>query len=188
MQRAALSEETIAALQNVHDEFTAEIKHKISEEANKYFMLLLDVEGRETLKEILVNDDYSLQVHDRWGKPFLANISAGQRQIMSISFIAALARIAAADNVFEMPFFMDTPFGRLSSEHRRNLVEKVPTFCAQWVLQGSRREAALLRRSGKWEVLYTTKRRAGVTKLCVKTRRRERNFGKPWRNNEIFWR
>ena len=75
-------------MQAVYDEFTDEIKLKIADEANKYFVQLLDKESRETLRSILVKDDYSLQILDRWGEPFLANISAGQRQIMSISFIA----------------------------------------------------------------------------------------------------
>ena len=55
------------------------------------------------LRKIVVEDDYSLQVLDPWGKPFLANISAGQRQVASISFILALARAAAGGQVLEMP-------------------------------------------------------------------------------------
>ena len=29
---------------------------------------------------------------------------------------------------------MDTPFGRLSYEHRRNLIEQLPGLASQWVL------------------------------------------------------
>lgn len=159
-QRASLAEDTHKALQVVHDVFTDEIKCKLAEDANKFFAQLLDKEGRETLKQIQVNEDYSLQIFDRWGKPFLANISAGQRQIMSISFIAALAKVAAAEALLEMPLFMDTPFGRLSLEHRKNLVETVPTFCAQWILLATdtefrKQEASLLKRGGRWGKFYS---------------------------------
>ena len=159
VQRAHLAEDTCNALQAVYDEFTDEIKLKIADEANKYFVQLLDKESRETLRSILVKDDYSLQILDRWGKSFLANISAGQRQIMSISFIAALANIAASGKILEMPLFMDTPFSRLSFEHRKNLIEMVPGFCAQWILLATdtefrKQEAALLRKNNRWGKFY----------------------------------
>ena len=170
-QMAILVEEASAALSGIYGDFTKEIKQKIADAANIYLMELLDKEGRETLHRILVNVDYSLQIYDKWNKPFLANISAGQRQIMSISFIAALAKVAAAENIFEMPLFMDTPFGRLSLEHRKNLVEKVPHYCAQWVLLATdtefrRQEAELLRSSGHWGKFYQLKSGGpGVTNI-----------------------
>lgn len=170
--RASLVEETWAALSNIYDEFTKEIRRKVADASNQYFMELLDKEGRETLRRILVNDDYSLQILDRWNKPFLANISAGQRQIMSISFIAALAKVAAAEKILEMPLFMDTPFGRLSFEHSKNLVEKIPHYCAQWVLlvtdrEFRKQEATILRSGGQWGKFYQLKSGGlGITNIC----------------------
>ena len=154
-QRASLAEEAHGILKAVHHEFTSEIKDEVAKEANEYFAQLLDEEGRQTLKNIVVNDDYSLQILDKWNKPFLADISAGQRQIMSISFIAALAKAASADSVLEMPFFMDTPFARLSFAHRKNLINIIPSFCAQWILlatdtEFSKEEASVLRDTGRW--------------------------------------
>lgn len=161
-RRVAIAEDVYKALETIHKEFTNEIKNKIIENANKYFKQLLDKEGQKTLDQILINDDYSLQILDKWGKPFLANISAGQRQIMSISFISALAKVASADKILEMPLFMDTPFGRLSSEHRRNLIEKIPEFCAQWILLATdtefrKQEATMLMKGGCWGKFYTLK-------------------------------
>jgi DNA sulfur modification protein DndD len=154
-RRSILARDTQDALNDIYSKFTREIKEMISESATLLFRDLLDIQGRENLKTIIVNEDYSLQVLDRYKKPFLANISAGQRQIMSISFIAALARIAAKGNKIEIPLFMDTPFGRLSYEHRQNLINQVPTFASQWILLATdtefrRQEAQLLKRSGKW--------------------------------------
>lgn len=164
-RRSILARDTQDALNDIYSQFTREIKDMISESATLLFRELLDQEGRENLKTIIVNEDYSLQVLDRYKKPFLANISAGQRQIMSISFIAALARIAARGNKIEIPLFMDTPFGRLSYEHRQNLINQVPTFASQWILLATdtefrRQEAQLLKNSGKWGkffVLRSTK-------------------------------
>lgn len=158
-RRSILARDTKDALMEVFNQFKGEIKDLIGESATTLFSQLLDKEGRENLRTIVVNDDYSLQVLDRYNKPFLANISAGQRQIMSISFIAALARAAARGDKIEIPLFMDTPFGRLSYEHRQNLINLVPTFASQWILLATdtefrRQEAHLLKNSGKWGKFY----------------------------------
>lgn len=154
-RRATLSRATRDALNAVYDDFTKEIKTLIGRKATDLFRELLDSEGSENLRTVVVNSDYSLQVLDRWNKPFLANISAGQRQIMSISFIAALAQAASNDTLLEMPLFMDTPFGRLSYEHRQNLIRRVPDFSSQWILLATdtefrKQEARLLRTGERW--------------------------------------
>lgn len=154
-RRSLLARETLDALNAVHLEFTREIKNIIGGTATKIFHRLLDDEGRVNLHTILVNDDYSLEVLDRWGRPFLANISAGQRQIMSIAFIAALAMTASRNDRIEMPLFMDTPFGRLSYEHRKNLIKEVPALSSQWIMLATdtefrQQEAQLLKATGKW--------------------------------------
>ncbi|MEN6355554.1 MAG: hypothetical protein ABFD83_00560 [Armatimonadota bacterium] len=154
-RRATLARATRDALNAVYDDFTREIKTLIGKKATDLFRELLDSEGSENLRTVVVNSDYSLQVLDRWNKPFLANISAGQRQIMSISFIAALAQAASNDTLLEMPLFMDTPFGRLSYEHRQNLIRRVPDFSSQWILLATdtefrKQEARLLRTGERW--------------------------------------
>lgn len=158
-RRSILARDTLDALEGTYQQFTHEIKELIGKSATELFRELLDKEGRDNLRTIIVNDDYSLQVLDRYKKPFLANISAGQRQIMSISFIAALARTASRGEHIEIPLFMDTPFGRLSYEHRQNLINMVPTFASQWILLATdtefrRQEAQLLKSSGKWGKFY----------------------------------
>lgn len=159
-QRVDLAESASEALQRIHKEFTDEMKEKVSQKANHYFSELLDKEGQETLHRIVVNNDYSLQIYDRWGKPFLANISAGQRQVMSIAFIAALSKVVGSSKgILEMPLFMDTPFSRLSLEHRKRLLETLPEIGSQWILlvtdtEFGKQEAAFLRASNRWGKLY----------------------------------
>ena len=158
-ERVALSAHTQEALAAVKSEFTAEIKTQLANDASAILQSLLDAEGRRMLRRIVVEDNYSLQVHDPWGKPFLANISAGQRQVASIAFILALARAAAGGDVLEMPLFMDTPFGKLSWQHRENLINVIPAAAAQWILLATdtelgRREAQLLMRGGSWGGFY----------------------------------
>lgn len=162
VQRVELATQTRNALAEVFKGFTGDIKQQIGKDATSILGKLLDEEGRRSLCEIVVNDDYSLQMLDRWHNPFLANISAGQRQIMSVSFIAALARAAAGGATLEMPLFMDTPFGRLSYDHRRNLIREIPKLCTQWILLATdtelrRQEGNLLRTGGHWGRFYLLK-------------------------------
>jgi DNA sulfur modification protein DndD len=158
--RASLSRSVRDALLAIYEDFTKEIKTLIGQRATGLFHELLDAEGRQNLRTIVVNEDYSLQVLDRWNRPFLANISAGQRQVMSISFIAALAQVAAKDAHLEIPLFMDTPFGRLSFDHRQNIITKIPDLSSQWVLLATdtefrRQEARLLTLGERWGKFYS---------------------------------
>ena len=130
---ANLASDTYNALDEIYQSFTEDMKKQIGDQASKIMFHLLDKEGRYSLKRIVVKDDYSLQVNDHRDEPFLANISAGQRQIISLCFITALAQVANGTDRFEIPLFMDTPFGRLSFEHRNNLIRFVPKICQQWI-------------------------------------------------------
>ncbi len=154
-QRSILVRETLNALNDVYSTFTEEIKDKLGKSATELFNRLIDREGKRVLSKIIVNQDYSLEILDKFGKTFLANISAGQRQIMSISFISALAQAASNGNQINIPLFMDTPFGRLSYDHRKNLINEIPNLSSQWILLATdtefrREEARILQRSERW--------------------------------------
>jgi DNA sulfur modification protein DndD len=143
------------ALTEVHAAYTGEVRAIVGESATRVFGRLLDDEGKASLKRIVVNEDYTLEVLDQYGQSFLANVSAGQRQIMSISFITALAMAASSGDRIEMPLFMDSPFGRLSAQHRKNVIREVPMLTSQWIILATdtefrREEAQAVRMTGKW--------------------------------------
>ena len=158
-RRLSIVQGAHSALNSVAVDFTHEARQTIADEAPRFLQAFLDEESRELFQAIVVNDDYSLQILDRHSNPTLANISAGQRQFMSIAFIAALAKTAAGGHLLEMPLFMDTPFGRLSLDHRLSLINNIPNLCAQWILLATdtelrRAEAAYLRNSKRWGKFY----------------------------------
>lgn len=159
MKRAELARKTQEALESIYRDFTNEAKKILSENATKLLNKLLDNQSKIYLKKIIVEDDYSLEVHNRFDQEFLANISAGQRQIVSIAFIAALAKAASKGDKINYPLFMDTPFGRLSLEHRLNLIREIPNLCSQWILlttgtEFTKKEADTLISEGKWLNFY----------------------------------
>lgn len=159
-KRRQLVSDAKDALETIYNEFTDEIKEKIGEKATEIFHNLIDEADKKTFQRIKVMQDYSLQLIDWRDNAFLSNISAGQRQITSIAFITALARLAGKKDILEIPLFMDTPFGRLSGVHRDNLIEYIPKLTRQWILlatdtEFSREEADKLRNTGRWGKVYT---------------------------------
>lgn len=157
--RHTLVEGARQALVEVAEAFTKDARETIAAQATTYFQTFLDLESRGLFDRIEVNKDYSLQIMDTHGNTVLANISAGQRQLMSIAFIAALAKTAADGNLLQMPLFMDTPFGRLSLDHRLGLIDNLPKLCAQWILLATdtelrRSEARHLYDSKRWGRFY----------------------------------
>ncbi|MFW6030853.1 MAG: hypothetical protein ACOCRO_11470 [Halanaerobiales bacterium] len=158
-KKLELTEATLNGLINIRDNFIKEVKINLENESTSILKVLIDEETRNTFKKIIVKDDYSLQILDWNNRPFLANISAGQRQVMSLAFITALAKIAGGNTSLEVPLFMDTPFGRLSGKHRDNLINEIPKLTPQWVLlatdtEFTNVEAEELRKSGKWGKVY----------------------------------
>ncbi len=151
---------SLSALNEIIQSFEQEIKVELEAKTNDIFKNLIDDGGATNLKKIIVKDNYTLDVLDWSGRPFLANISAGQRQIISLSFITALASVAGGKSMLEIPLFMDTPFGRLSPDHRYRLVNHIPTITPQWILlvTGSEfkenEEAKFLKDTGKWGEFY----------------------------------
>ena len=71
-----------------------------------------------------------MEVIDRYGMPARPELSAGERQVLSLSFITAMSRISEE----EAPLVMDTPFGRLSSHHRNSITQHLPELAGQLVL------------------------------------------------------
>jgi DNA sulfur modification protein DndD len=77
-----------------------------------------------------LGSDFNLEVIDRYGQQARPELSAGERQVLSLSFITAMAQVSEE----EAPLVMDTPFGRLSSHHRNSIAEKLPQLTSQLVL------------------------------------------------------
>jgi DNA sulfur modification protein DndD len=158
-------------VERIIQNFMEQMREELQLQANKNFLKLLDEDGQKTLKEIVVNEDYTLEVLDWQGRNFLANISAGQRQVVSLSFITALAQVAGGSNILELPLFMDTPFGRLSGEHRDNLLKEIPGITPQWVLlvtdeEFNYEDGEVLKNSNKWGKFYVLEAvKSGVTKI-----------------------
>jgi len=123
-----LAEMSVEVFQKVYEEFAKKKREEIEEELKKIFYKL--IWKKDQFPDVSLTENYSLQLYDKYGSPAREELSAGERQILSLSFITAMAFVIGGT----IPLIMDTPFGRLSSEHRANIVREIPNLTNQWVL------------------------------------------------------
>lgn len=168
VDRRDLTKDTLVELNAIYDQFADEVKQKLSVKSTQIFSRLADVETQKDIKKISIDDNYMLDVLNWADRRRLGEISAGQRQIVSLSFIMALIQVAGD---LEVPLFMDTPFGRLSGMHRDHLLDTIPKMASQWILLATDTEftaveADALRQTNSWGGIYElTKEEEGVTQI-----------------------
>lgn len=124
--KAKLAQRAADAIGDVYQRFADTMREQIQQKTNEVFKLLISKVGH--FQNVKLGEDYRLEVFDRYSSPSV--LSAGERQVLSLSFITAMAKISEE----EAPLVMDTPFGRLDETHRDTVTEHVPDLSDQLVL------------------------------------------------------
>ena len=127
-RKVELAQKAADKIAEVYGTFAANKRVEIEQETRNIFHSL--AWKGEHFQDVRLTEDYQLEVIDRYGLPARPELSAGERQILSLSFITAMAMVAQR----EAPLIMDTPFGRLSSAHREAITLNLPTLAPQLVL------------------------------------------------------
>ncbi len=87
-------------------------------------------------KEVVIQNDYVLDIYDRNDRLAREGLSAGERQCFSLAFVIALARVTKK----EAPFIVDTPLGRISKDPgelvdpRIQIIKAIPQLLNQVIL------------------------------------------------------
>ena len=116
------------AIEETYQTFADQMRAEIERRTNEIFASLIWKEHH--FASVSLNENYYLEVVDRYGTAARADLSAGERQVLSLSFIAAMAQVSGG----EAPLVMDTPFGRLSADHRHSITQNIPQLASQMVL------------------------------------------------------
>jgi DNA sulfur modification protein DndD len=127
-RKVELAQKAADKINEVYGTFAENKRIEIEQQTREIFHLL--AWKGEHFQDIRLTGDYQLEVIDRYGLPARPELSAGERQVLSLSFITAMAMVAQR----EAPLIMDTPFGRLSSAHREAITLNLPTLAPQLVL------------------------------------------------------
>jgi len=123
-----LAQRAADAIGEIYHTFADDTRERIQEKTKEIFKKLVWKESH--FQDVTLGPDFNLEVIDRYGLPARPELSAGERQVLSLAFIMAMSRISDE----EAPLVMDTPFGRLSSHHRNAITEHLPLLADQLVL------------------------------------------------------
>lgn len=122
-------------ISSIAKDFSTLMRLKLKEITTNIFKTLIDKKDVNLIKEININERFELEIISYDDMEITQDISQGQRQIVALSFITALAQIAAGESdKIGFPLFMDSPFNRLSGINRDHLIENIPSLTGQWIL------------------------------------------------------
>lgn len=124
----------IAKVQAALSDFSVRAKARKLEELRSHFRDCYEALARkdDVVRDVQINPDtYAVTFIDAVGRSLSKEeLSAGEKQIYAIAMLWALARVAGRP----LPFLIDTPLGRLDSDHRNNLVQRYFPYVAHQVV------------------------------------------------------
>ena len=126
--KLTLAQKAAQAIDDTYDQHADTMRRNIEARTNEIFGQL--VWKGSHFDAIRLDEAYNLEVIDRYGMAARPELSAGERQVLSLSFITAMAQVSGE----EAPLVMDTPFGRLSSHHRNSITANLPQLASQLIL------------------------------------------------------
>ncbi len=123
-----LAQKAADAITEMYQVHADDMRQQIEARTKEIFRSLVWKESH--FQDVQLGADFNLEVIDRYGQSARPELSAGERQVLSLSFITAMAQVSEE----EAPLVMDTPFGRLSSHHRNSITERLPQLADQLIL------------------------------------------------------
>jgi len=121
-ERLQLCTEALEALNAIRTELLTEVRKQIEKKTEEYFLNLIWKKG--TYKRVLISEDYQINLLNVRDMPSLGTLSAGERQVLALAFMAALGTVSG----FDSPVIIDTPIGRISGEPREKIAESLPHY------------------------------------------------------------
>jgi DNA sulfur modification protein DndD len=121
VKKLEFMEQSIDHVNDIQETVLTEIRSQAQEKIEEYFNQLI---WKDEEYEIVLEEDYTIRVLDEFGMDKIGSLSAGEKQVLALSFMSALTSISG----FEAPIVIDTPLGRISSEPRNRIAENIPDY------------------------------------------------------------
>ena len=113
---------SVKCAEETKDVIMREVKTQVEKKASEQFLAL--IWKKNTYKGLTIDDNYNISVPYIDGREALGTLSAGERQVCALSFMAALNSVSG----FRIPIIIDTPLARISREPRKNIAENLPNY------------------------------------------------------------
>ncbi len=94
-RRYQLASEAAQAAQHLLAAFSADMRQQIQSATDEIFKTFVWKEKQ--FESVRVTEDYRLDVDDRFHSTTLAGLSAGERQVLSLAFIAGMSRVTGEE-------------------------------------------------------------------------------------------
>ncbi|MCG0586642.1 hypothetical protein IMAU80100_02916 [Lactiplantibacillus plantarum] len=123
-------------LRQILNDYDSNARKELAHQVRVLFNQLVTGQDQHLIRQITISDNYDMQIIGDNGANLLNDISEGQKQVLSLAFIFALAKLASKGRKSEIdfPLFVDTPFARLDSQIRDHIIKETPKLSSQWVL------------------------------------------------------
>jgi len=113
---------SIESAEQIKNEIMQEVRLRIQNKTKEQFFNL--IWNQEAFKDVMIDEEYNISVIHLSGRESIGTLSAGQRQVLALSFMAALKQVSG----FDTPVVIDTPLGRISKEPKNNIARKLPNY------------------------------------------------------------
>lgn len=114
--------------QNIKQEILNEVRSRLEEKTREYFFnMIWKKSSFQDVQIIDLGSKYKISVLSPEGAECLGDISAGERQVLALSFTAALYSVSG----YSVPVIIDTPFGRISGTTRDNIASSLPNYLSE---------------------------------------------------------
>lgn len=104
--------------EGIMEDIRKEIEFKTK---NQFFELIWK---EKTYEDVTIDKNYNISIVHESGMEAMGSLSAGERQVLALSFMAALNNVSG----FNAPIIIDTPLGRLSKVPKRNIAKNLPNY------------------------------------------------------------
>jgi DNA sulfur modification protein DndD len=108
-------------MEEVRAQILKEVRNETEEYLSQYFN---DLIWKDETYDVKLTDNYQVKVYGPSGEKKLGSLSAGERQVLALSFMSALSKISG----FSAPLVIDTPLGRISSRPKRRIAQNLPDY------------------------------------------------------------
>lgn len=122
LDQVEFAEQAETEMEKIRETILDRIRSETEANMNEYFNQLIWKSENYT---ITLDDQYQISVSPEGSETNrIGSLSAGETQILALSFMAALSDISG----FDAPVVIDTPLGRISGDNRRRIAQNLPNY------------------------------------------------------------
>jgi DNA sulfur modification protein DndD len=112
----------LATAEEIKESITTMVRKDVEAKTKAYFLDL--IWKKNTYSDVKIDPDYKVTVEHQSGREALGTLSMGERQVLALSFVAALNRVSG----FDMPLVIDSPLGKISETPKLNIAQNLPNY------------------------------------------------------------